>query len=245
MAKAQQAAAHLHEVMGAMQRNQPEAAEGSDAQGAVQVRIGQDGLPQYISVATDWHRRSRPEALGSAVAEACQAAASELMAAWAQGLQRTDLDRKLDDLERGEPSHSPGAATPAAPTSTTQQDWQHVNPRSMGQLSEDVISALSDLSNLDAQPTDVHTATGRDSARNVTITLTSSSLASCDVDAQWASNQTAVRLNRAFDEALADALAGLRESARSGNEANTSQTVDTLLAEAMALLTDPRRIAGY
>lgn len=242
LAKFQQTATQIQEVIGSLQSHQPEGASGSDAQGAVEVRIGRDGLPEHISASSDWHRRRRPEALGAAVAEACEAAASELMSVWSQGLMQSDWDRKVDEVHRttvGQPFGTASAVPDAA-----QRDWQRVVARPLDQLAEDVIASLTQLSSPDTRAADSGRATGTDSGRNVSITLSHGSLSSCEVDAAWAKNQSSVGLNRAFNEALTHARTALRETDTADAAAGSRQHASSLLDEAMAILSDPRRITG-
>ena len=64
-----------------VQEDMPQSAEIEDAQGAVRVRVGQDGLPESVTAVRDWQRRRGPEQIGDAVVEAYGSTVAELMSA--------------------------------------------------------------------------------------------------------------------------------------------------------------------
>ncbi|MET8677223.1 hypothetical protein ABZW18_06455 [Streptomyces sp. NPDC004647] len=239
LGKLQQHAAQISEVVSDMQRLMPEGASGSDAQGAVEVRVGGDGLPESITVTRDWNRRRRPEELGGAVAEACGAAMAEMMAAWAQGLGQSgwDVNAKRVDLSREEPD------TTAQLPGTT--DLRYVLPRRLDEVAEDVISSFENLRTVDAAATAGANAQakGSDSSRHVSIALSPGALNSCEIDARWAEKQSSIRLNQAFEEALADVRFAMRQVDGSDVIDGARQRVGGLAQEALAILSDPRRIA--
>lgn len=62
---------------------------------------------------------------------------------------------------------------------------------------------------------------------------------SCNADPQWASGQTAASVTNAIGEALTAARADL---ARNADQPAPSGGLDRLLAEALELLSNPRRV---
>ncbi|CAM5680124.1 YbaB/EbfC DNA-binding family protein OS=Streptomyces antimycoticus OX=68175 GN=SANT12839_067940 PE=4 SV=1 [Streptomyces antimycoticus] len=75
-----------------------------------------------------------------------------------------------------------------------------------------MLAALDSVDALDTDGSDRVEATGLSSGRKVALTVTKGALLSCEIDPQWASAQSSVRLN----QALAEAFEKLpRETARS------------------------------
>jgi urocanate hydratase len=71
------------------------------------------------------------------------------------------------------------------------------------------------------------------------LRLSRAGLVSCEVDAAWASQQSAQALVAAFDEALARAKADLAAQVA----ADPERKLDQVLSEALGLLNDPQRLA--
>lgn len=244
LARFQQTAVQLQEVISAAQRQLPETAHGSDPQGAVEVRVDRNGLPELISASRDWHRRCKPELLGAAVTDAYTAAATELMSAWSQGLASSDWAARVDEVDRTATGRPPGAAPNTVAETLPHKDWQHVVARPLDQVAEDVIASFSQLEALDAGAGHAGQATGRDAGRHVAITLSPGSLSSCEVDAEWAAKQSSIGLNHKLEEALADARYALSRAEAAARGAGSQQQLSSLLDETMAILHDPRRITG-
>lgn len=87
-------------------------------------------------------------------------------------------------------------------------------PRPLAQITEDVLAAFDDTAR--SSPRDDVSGTGSAAGGKLVITLSTTGLTSCTADGRWVAEQTAARLMNALSEAL---------------------------AEAMALLSDPRRLA--
>lgn len=81
--------------------------------------------------------------------------------------------------------------------------------------------------------------TGSSRSSKLALTLSKTGLVSCDADPQWVSEQTAASLTNALGEALAGARADL---AKSADQRAPSEEFDSLFAEALELLNNPRRI---
>jgi hypothetical protein len=230
-----QQAAEVQGIVAEIQGRMPTGATGTDAQGAVEVRVGPDGVPERVTAARDWSRRRRPEEIGAAVVEAAGAAASELMSAWSSELTASDWEARAARLE--------GESGP--PPTTAEEDGtdpRYVFARPAGDLAEDVISALDHASD-EPTPTDAR-ATGSDRARRVSLTLGAGTVQACEVDATWARRQSAIGLNGAFEEALEDARAALRQADGSAAAAGQAQQLSSLFDETLAVLKDPGRLAG-
>ncbi|MGW1792846.1 hypothetical protein ACWCO0_07610 [Streptomyces tubercidicus] len=232
--------AELQGMLSGIQGSRPERAEGSDAQGAVQVRVGGDGLPQDITAASDWGKRCKSGGLGMAVVEAAHNAHSELMDTWSQGFPSGPWDASPG---RGNMGAAPASRAEAHGTPVPEErDTRYVISRPLDQLVEDVISSLSAANSFEIAPDEAAQASGSDPAGRVTITLTPASLASCDVDASWAAKASVTQINRALGEALADARSALARSSVSEQAEGEGQKLDGLLDEAMAALRDPSRL---
>jgi hypothetical protein len=81
--------------------------------------------------------------------------------------------------------------------------------------------------------------TGISGYHKLTVRISPAGLVSCVVDEQWAAQQSAATLVSAFDEALARAKTDLTAKA----DADPEHRLDRVVAEALALLNDPRRLA--
>ncbi|MFG2895232.1 hypothetical protein [Streptomyces sp. NPDC048248] len=114
--------------------------------------------------------------------------------------------------------------------------------RPLDQLVEDAISSLSAAGNFDTALDQGVQASGSDPAGHVTITLTPASLTSCEVKASWAEKASVIQINRALDEALADARSALARTSISERAAGEGPRLDGLIDEALAVLRDPRRL---
>ncbi|WP_157537827.1 hypothetical protein [Kitasatospora azatica] len=215
----------------------PARAEGHDAAGAVTVVLGPDNLPQSVSVAPGWQRRVSAAELGPAVLDAARAASVKRAEVWMQSLGGSSwLADRVAQPGYGtsahaaeQPSH-PGAASDSAP---------QVAPRPPEALAEDILAAAS-RSTLPAPLTGHGTAAdGR-----LRLELAAAGLTGCEVDRDWAARQSTDSLNSALREALREAAAELRRAdERARAAAQTGGGLDGLLNEALALLSDPQKLA--
>ncbi|WP_406495046.1 hypothetical protein OG936_14370 [Streptomyces sp. NBC_00846] len=238
----QQHALNLQSMMTDMQNRMPQGAEGTDAQGAVTVRLAADGLPEFIRAASDWQRRQAPEVIGAAVSEAYEAAMSQQMTAWAQVFEDGDWQGKADRLgsQFGQPDAS---AAPAAQPDIPERDLRYVVSRPLDALAEDVLSAFDAVERMDETASGPAEAEGTSTARHVTLVVSKGALRSCEVDQRWAAGQTYIGLNQAFEEALGDARDKLSSAEAAAADGLAGLQVDGLLDEALAILRDPQRFA--
>ncbi|MPY58146.1 hypothetical protein [Streptomyces spongiae] len=118
-------------------------------------------------------------------------------------------------------------------------------PRSLDEVAEEVISSFDDLARQDPEAVERIQVQGSDSTGRVTMTLSPGSLVACAVDPGWAAKQSSVGLNRAFDEALHDARSALARAVEANKTGGENRQLDTLLDEALAILSDPRRFTGF
>jgi hypothetical protein len=216
----------------------PRSAEGADGTGAVRVSIGSDGLPTSIRVEADWDRRLEPEAFGTAVVEAFQAAMGERLSEWSRTLQedgwQTQVDRLQADVDR-----KPSAATSGTIPPAFRRPVTNPRPRSLGELTEDMIKAFDNVDTVAARPV-AATGTGTSARGKLVLTLSREGLVSCVAEPRWVSDQTAARLMNALGEALAKAKDELADFA---DDTEPARPLDSLLGEVLALLNDPRRLA--
>ncbi|MGI5338519.1 hypothetical protein ACQEVS_14495 [Streptomyces sp. CA-181903] len=234
----------IQRLMADMREQVPREVTGSDPQGAVTVRLAGDGLPERVAFATDWQRRQAPDALDAAVTAAYESALRERLEGWSRSLEGTDWERRAERLDAASPftAAAPGGAAESAgaPPELPELDLRHVLPRRLDEVAEEMLS-LFDLDAITgpaaAEP---ETFTGRSAGGQVSVTVAQGSLVSCSVDPAWADGRSAVRLNQALAEALADARDRLAAGASRGPSA---PQLDGLFKEAMAILADPARFA--
>lgn len=236
----QQHALNLQNMMTDMQNRMPQGVEGTDAQGAVTVRMAADGLPEFIRAASDWQRRQEPAAVGAAVSEAYGAAMSQQMTAWAQALEDGDWQAKADQLDSQARQPAPPTGQPEQPD-ILERDLRYVISRPLDELAEDVLSAFDVVDRMDETASEPAEVEGTSAGRHVTLVVTKGALRSCEVDRQWAAGQTYIGLNRAFEEALGDARDKLSSAEAAGADGLAGLHVDGLLDEALAILRDPQR----
>ncbi|WP_327349604.1 MULTISPECIES: hypothetical protein [unclassified Streptomyces] len=241
----QQHALKLQNMMTDMQNQMPQGVEGTDAQGAVAIRLASDGLPEFIKAASDWQRRQPPEAIGAVVSEAYGAAMSAQMEGLSRAFADADWRAKADQVDDSFAASGPSVAaeTSSATTGLPEPDLRYVVPRSLDEVTEDALSAFSTVEQLAAAVPEPVRATGRSTAHRVVLTVTKGALLSCEVDPQWAARQTSIGLNQAFDEALADARDKLSTLEAAAEDGAANLQLGGLLNEALAILSDPRRLA--
>ncbi|MCM2413519.1 hypothetical protein [Streptomyces sp. RKAG290] len=233
----QEQALNLQSMMTDMQNRMPQGAEGTDAQGAVTVRLAADGLPEFIRAASDWQRRQDPTAVGAAVSEAYGAAMSQQMTAWAQALEDGNWQAKADQLDSQAPQPAPPTGQPDIP----ERDLRYVISRPLDELAEDVLSAFDVVDRMDETASEPAEVEGTSAGRHVTLVVTKGALRSCEVDRQWAAGQSYIGLNQAFEEALGDARAKLSRTEAASADGIAGLQVDSLLDEALAILRNPQR----
>jgi hypothetical protein len=171
------------------------------------------------------------------VVEACQAAISERLAAWTKSLRDDGWKARADRLKGGldVPTVIPeqgGVSLTSRPSAQT------ARPRSLGDVTEDVIKAFDNVDRLTQQPPPP-AGSGSGGGGKVTITLSSTGLTSCSADPRWVSGQNAAQLMNALSAALSAAREDLAKRSRS---LNPRSGLDRLFNEALALLSDPSRL---
>lgn len=231
----------LQKLMSDMNDQMPREAQGEDPQGAATVRTGPDGLPESIKVASDWQRRRRPEELGQAVMEAYTAAMNERMERWSRSFSGSGWEARAQELD-GTPGQFPpvtNAPLPPAP----EHDTRHVVARPIDEVTEDILSALDTAQELDAGAFRPPEAKGDSAAHQVVITLNSQTLVSCEVDPQWAAQQSGVRLGQALGEALNHAREAVTQAESAAQPGVANVHMRGLLDETMAILKDPQRFS--
>ncbi|MFF1914599.1 hypothetical protein ACFVYE_23890 [Streptomyces sp. NPDC058239] len=236
----QQHALNLQNMMTDMQNRMPQGGEGTDAQGAVTVRLAADGLPEFIRAASDWQRRQDPEVVGAAVSEAYGAAMSQQMTAWAQAFEDGNWQAKADQLD-SQAAQPATSAAPAMQPEIPERDLRYVISRPLDELAEDVLSAFDVVDRMGETASEPAEVEGTSAGRHVTLVVTKGALRSCEVDRQWAAGQSYIGMNQAFEEALADARDKLSSTEAAGGDGIAGLQVDSLLDEALAMLRNPQR----
>ncbi|MGN5632676.1 hypothetical protein [Streptomyces sp. AC154] len=235
----QEYANKMQQLMSEVRDQMPEYADGEDAQGAVRVRMIAGGIPESIKVASDWQRRQPPENLGAAVVEAYGSALSEWMERWSGGLEQADWEARAHQLD-GSLDQSASAGTPPVSPESFERDVRYVVPRPLDEVAEDVLTAFDVVERQDPESSPQPEVMGDSASRRVVITLGSQGLVSCEVEPEWAVQQSVVRLNQALDDALADARARSSSAESGGQDAIADLNLGGLLDEAMAIMKNPR-----
>ncbi|MGQ0839138.1 hypothetical protein [Actinokineospora sp.] len=236
-AQMQRYATALQNLVAGAQEHAPRESEGADPTKSVHVTLGPDGLPTTFRVDTEWERKMGPETFGGAVVEAFQAAIGERLSAWTSALAEDGWQDRVDKLKGGLTGAPDKGRIPPA---FRKPDAEDIPARPVGDLSEQVIKAFDNIDVFSAQSAARGVGTGMDRSGKLTIVLSTTGLTSCSADAHWVGEQTAARLMNALGEALAAAKADLAANAEKPAPNNG---MDQVLAEAMALLNDPRRLA--
>jgi hypothetical protein len=240
----QRYASQLQGIISEVRDGTPQSAEAEDAQGAVCVRVGRDGLPESVSVVRDWQKRRKAGQIADAVLEAYESAVNDLMTEQSRMLSGTDWHTRAD-ATRQEMDTARLPETPASWPEMPQRDLGYTVPRSIDEVAEEMITSFDNLSRQDPATTERVQAMGTDSTRHVTITLAQGSLISCAVDPEWAGKQSSVGLGRAFEEALRDGRSALTQAIEANDADSGSRQLDSLLDEALAILGDPRRATDF
>ncbi|WP_413103528.1 YbaB/EbfC family nucleoid-associated protein [Streptomyces sp. Inha503] len=235
----QQHAENLRQLMSDMHDQVPRSSEGTDAQGAVSVTLGGDGLPESIKLASDWQRRRRAEDLGGAVVEAFESAMSDRMERWSRSLEQSGWEERAGQLD--DDFDSPASSTPSRPVpEISDHDVRHVLHRPVDESIEDVLTAFDTVDQLDADSFLPPQVKGESAARRVAITLTAHALVSCEVDPQWAAGQSVVRLNQALNEALNNAREKVSSAVSPGAAGVANLHVGGLMNEFLAIIKNPQ-----
>jgi hypothetical protein len=238
-------AAGLRQRLARARAGGPPQVEATDRTGAVRAVLDADGLPEAIRVADDWQGRLAAGDLGPAVIEACQAAGAKRMAAWSQALH-TDDDRDSDRDGLHWPVSVPTDPLPARLRGQVAQ----ARPRPIDALAEDMIAAFDRVDQIAAASPLARTVTGRDASARLAVTLSAAGLVSCAAPKAWVGQQTGSTLTSALGQALSaarDALAGTAGgSDRAGQPGQPAELgrLDQVFAEALAILTNPKRLTG-
>ncbi|MFE2182724.1 YbaB/EbfC family nucleoid-associated protein [Streptomyces sp. NPDC059455] len=236
----QQYAENLQHLMSDMRDQVPRSSEGTDAQGAVSVTLGADGLPESIKLASDWQRRRPAEDLGGAVVEAFESAMSDRMERWSRSLESSGWEERAEQLGDGRASSA--STTPSRPApEISDHDVRHVLYRPVDESIEDVLTAFDAVDQLDADSFLPPQVKGESAARRVAISLTAHALVSCEVDPQWAAGQSVVRLNQALNEALNNAREKVSSAESPGAAGVANLHVGGLMNEFLAIIKNPQR----
>ncbi|MDT3398186.1 hypothetical protein RKE29_16310 [Streptomyces sp. B1866] len=234
----------LQRLISELQNTAPQHAEGTDAQGAVTVRLHPDGLPESISVASDWQRRRRPDDIGPAVVEAFEAAMNERLERWSRTLQQSGWEARAEQLDRSVPDTFSSGRAPAESPVILGTNPRNVVPRRLDEVAEELLTLFGTIGQSDTEDGGTPEVTGTSAGRRVSITVTRGAVAFCAVDTEWAGRQSSVRLNQAFGEALSDARSRLDSTVAETGGTGPARQLDGLLSEAMTILADPSRYTG-
>lgn len=240
----QQYAAALNGLLTDAQSKAPKRSQAEDSSGAVTMVLDGSGLPEEIRLAQDWQRRLEPGALGAAVVDAFAQAAQARVSAWGRTLEGGEWGDKVSRMMAADAQGRGPMATSEQASEVPplfRRDQATVKPRPVEELAEDMIKAFDNVDAYASASSLTKEFEGTNGARTVTVKLSQAGLAACTVDGGWAAGQPATVLSNALGDALASARAKLRAAA---DEPSPTGKLDSLFDEAIALLNDPRRLAG-
>lgn len=234
----QQYAAGLRRLLDRAQSQAPTRSEGADRSGMIRVTLDADGLPSSVRIEPGWQRRISPEAFGTAVVQAGQAAMGARLEAWARGLQESGWTAEVDQFQEGLATQAPGA--PAERPSALIPGGPAEKARPVDAVAEEVIRALDEVTSLVPAPPQAGVGHGVDESGTLTLTISRAGLVSCHADPRWVSEQSSASLSNALSEALSAARADLT---RHPEQPAPSSGWDRLFIEALELLSEPHRVA--
>jgi hypothetical protein len=209
--------------------------EGNDGTYTVLVTLAADGAVSSIQVDEDWKRKVRPEALGSAIMAAYNAAVAQQVRAWTIALTESDWEARADQLRERIDAESDATAEAEPPAAESPRDLSQVRARSSEAIAADLSVALDGLGAVGDESAEV-TGTGAVGLGKLTITIAAHRLVSCVVEPVWAMQRTGGELTEALGTALSAARADLAEAAARG----PSGRIVGLLDEALANLNRSR-----
>jgi hypothetical protein len=224
----QRVTAGLQERLGRARSAGRPQVEATDRSGAIRVTVDADGLPDSVRVDSAWRNCLEPAGFATALVEACQAAAGQRMTSWSQALHNQHAARHQTE---------PAAEDDPLPAALRERINQ-VDPRPVDKVTEDVLAAFDRVAEFAAASPLTRMATGTDTSGRITVTVSKAGLVSCTAGDAWVSQQTGSTLATALNEALSAARAALAEALA---EPGPAGQLDDLLAEALAILQDPRR----
>jgi hypothetical protein len=153
----------------------------------------------------------------------------DLNQSWSgSGHHAQDWRERLDHLDE-RTSAAPSEVADSLPASSWQLDVGTGEERDPSEVIEDALQWVQGIESAKSTEVGERKGTGRAVGGNLVIVLSPQGLASCQVDPDWADQQTGKALGAALTEALEAARADLQASKES-REANA------LFAELMALM---------
>ena len=221
-------AARFQSVIGKARDAAPPRAEAWDSRNVARAEIDSTGLPTTLQVERQWEQRAEAGELGAALMEAYQRAVQAHLAEWGDDLQRQGWKYDARDVDLG--------STPAGSESPFRAPVSFTTPRSLPQLTEDVLRELDrahELASAPVTPTRTEVTEGR-----VTVSITDGALTGVSVDPEWANGQQAASINAELAAALQ--AARLRTAGPEPDTAHRDQ-LDQMLAEVLSLLNQQRR----
>jgi hypothetical protein len=183
----------------------PARSQGSDRSGAVIAVLAPDGLPDTIRVHANWQDRLHAAAFAAAVGEACAVASFNRTTAWAEALDRSDWQQRLDELDRPKAAYPGPGPYPGVPGPI----GGSMGSGPFEDLVENAIRALDAAMSRAVRVTQMPHGTGANGERTLTISLTQGGQVSCQADPRWVVRQTPMVLERALNAVLTSARRSL------------------------------------
>ena len=152
---------------------------------------------------------------------------------------QTAADRTAGDQAKADTAGTPVSQIPAAFAGKPRKN----GPRPLHVLAENALSAFDAAGRRAESAPGPPQGSGQAADGKLTLTLSASSLVSCQADPEWVSGQTATSLTRALGEALAAARASLAAvaAAAAADAARQSAVLGQIFAEALELISSESR----
>ena len=223
----------VRNMMSSASAQAPQQAVGADPTGTVSVSIDAAGLPERITVRTEWIRRLDPAELGPAVALAYERAMSDRLTGWEETLHSSGWAADFEEFKEGMES---GVLPQSGPLTPTLPEASTAPTRPLSEVTEDAISAFDVLPTLPTLAELGRVSEGSVARGRLTLRLSRDGGLSAEIDPEWAERQSAAGLMTHLDQALGIIrLKASREDTRTDPTAGLS----SLLAEALALIKQP------
>jgi hypothetical protein len=236
LARIQRYASGLRELLADAEARTPQQVDGADRNEAVRVRLDQAGLPDRIEASPDWQRRVPPDALGTAVVEAANLAATKRLAIWSKAVNESPWQERVDRLAGDADADLDGP--PPTPLSVPTGNPRQGPARSLDDLLDEAIYTFDHLDELVPPDPQSVQGTGTDRSGELTLVLSKQGLMACTADPRWLAEQDGVALTYALTEALTAARAALDRAERATAPASANP-LQGLFAEVLGALQQP------
>jgi hypothetical protein len=232
----------LQDLVNESLRSAPQRAEGTDPTGSVRTVLGPDGLPETIRVSPYWNQKLRPEEFAGAVNAACQAAAQQRGAEWAETMRRSGWQDRIQRLDQDATAAAAATAAEPNPVPPAYRRPDSRPPKSLDDLAEEAISLMDSGMSLasHAGPPRSPRGTGADRSGTLEIRVSADGQVACRADPRWVAQQSGAQLSMALASVLATAreklTAEVGAAAANDPSAKIKSAAETLQREILAAM---------